>query len=83
MEKDLAVKVATAYCEAAGLSVDKFLAQTSGIGYYDYTVDFVRYPPHAKKMGIGEGPEGEPILHVNADLSVEETEFTRKYLSKD
>ena len=83
MDRSIAVKAAAGYCEAAGLSVEKLMSQLCGYSYDDYTFEFIRFPHHRENIWIDEGEKGVPILRVNADLSVEETGYTRIYLSND
>lgn len=74
-------KAAVDYCRAAGLSVNKFLSDRRCCG--NEKCYFLRFP---KKDTHGQGlyadieTQGVPILIVNEDYSVEETEHTKEYL---
>lgn len=81
INKEKAMLAAKQYCEENGLSVDKLLSDHRSCR--NDRMYLLRFPRTTEK-GLYEDmdTQGVPILIVNPDYSVTETEYTREYLSK-
>lgn len=79
IDKEKAMLAAKKYCRENGLSVDKLLADQRAC--MDDRMYLLRFP-RATDKGLYEDmdTQGVPILIVNSDYSVNETEYTKEYL---
>lgn len=79
IDAEMAREVAKNYCEANGLSVPNLFSEKRFCA--SEKMYFLRFPD-AESHGLKNDLEtqGFPILIVNEDYSVSETEHTREYL---
>lgn len=78
-----ALQCAGFYCQENGLSQEK-LKDGTILSYDDETLEVLRFPELAPADLYDEiKGRGFPILIVRSDYTVEETEYTRQYLTKE
>ncbi len=77
-----ALQCAVSYCQENGLSQEK-LKDGTILSYDAETLEILRFPELAPEDLYDEiKGRGFPILIVRSDYTVEETEYTRRYLSE-